>query len=80
MPWPPRSPDLTHCDFFLWGFIKNTVYAELRPRDIPELKERIRHAFRLVTVEMRQKTVLAYRERLERVIENAGAHTEVHSR
>ena len=21
LPWPPRSPDLTPCDFFLWGFV-----------------------------------------------------------
>lgn len=21
--WPPRSPDLTHLDFFLWGYLKN---------------------------------------------------------
>ena len=21
-PWPPHSPDLTPCDFFLWGYIK----------------------------------------------------------
>ena len=20
--WPPRSPDLTPCDFFLWGYLK----------------------------------------------------------
>jgi hypothetical protein len=20
--WPPRSPDLTPCDFFLWGYVK----------------------------------------------------------
>lgn len=20
--WPPRSPDLTPCDFFLWGYTK----------------------------------------------------------
>lgn len=24
--WPPRSPDLTPCDFFLWGHLKNLVY------------------------------------------------------
>lgn len=24
--WPPRSPDLTPMDFFLWGYIKNEVY------------------------------------------------------
>jgi hypothetical protein len=22
MMWPPRSPDLTPCDFFLWGYVK----------------------------------------------------------
>ena len=22
--WPPRSPDLTPCDFFLWGYLRNT--------------------------------------------------------
>lgn len=21
--WPARSPDLNHCDFFLWGWVKN---------------------------------------------------------
>ena len=24
--WPPRSPDLTPCDFFLWGHVKNQVF------------------------------------------------------
>jgi hypothetical protein len=24
--WHPRSPDLTTCDFFLWGHLKSTVY------------------------------------------------------
>ena len=24
--WPPRSPDLTPLDFFVWGFIKDVVY------------------------------------------------------
>ena len=26
-PWPPRSPDMTPCDFCVWGFFKNRVYA-----------------------------------------------------
>jgi hypothetical protein len=26
--WPPRSPDLTTLDFYLWGYIKQTVYSE----------------------------------------------------
>ena len=26
LSWPPRSPDLTPADFFLWGFLKSKVY------------------------------------------------------
>ncbi len=26
--WPTRSPDLSPCDFFLWGYLKNIVYQE----------------------------------------------------
>ena len=25
--WPPRSPDLNMCDFFLWGHLKSLVYS-----------------------------------------------------
>jgi len=27
MRWPPRSPDLTQCDFFFWKFVKETVFV-----------------------------------------------------
>ncbi|GBM20352.1 hypothetical protein AVEN_195900-1 [Araneus ventricosus] len=27
LPWPLRSPDLTPCDFFLWGHVKDKVYV-----------------------------------------------------
>ena len=26
VPWPPRSPDLTPLDFFIWGPMKSLVY------------------------------------------------------
>ena len=78
MPWPPRSPDLTPCDFFMWGFVKSRVYGA-RPKTIAELKKRIKDAFTEITVDMRQKTVLAYRERLEQLIETDGGHVEVHN-
>lgn len=37
IPWPPRSPDLSSCDYFLWGFLKERVYAH-KPRTIEDLK------------------------------------------
>ena len=39
--WPARSPDLTPCDFFLWGKLKAKVYAH-RPGTTEQLKEAIR--------------------------------------
>ncbi|PNF14455.1 hypothetical protein B7P43_G01713 [Cryptotermes secundus] len=27
LPWPPCSPDLTLCDLFLWGFVKDSLYV-----------------------------------------------------
>ena len=41
--WPPRSCDLTPCDFFLWGHVKDKVYAN-SPASIQDLKDRIREA------------------------------------
>lgn len=43
--WPPRSPDLTAPDFFLWGFLKERVYVN-KPRNIQALKENIRAEIR----------------------------------
>ncbi|CAI6373586.1 unnamed protein product [Macrosiphum euphorbiae] len=38
--WPPRSCDLTPCDFFLWGYIKSLVYANKR-RTLLDLKQEV---------------------------------------
>jgi len=35
--WPPRWPDLSSCDYFLWGFLKEGVYAH-KPRTLEDLK------------------------------------------
>ena len=39
--WPPRSPALTLCDFFLWGYLKAKVYEQC-PLTLEGLKEAIR--------------------------------------
>ncbi|UYV85194.1 hypothetical protein LAZ67_X004905, partial [Cordylochernes scorpioides] len=39
--WPSRSPDLTPCDFWLWGYIKSRVYR-CRPTTLAMLKASIR--------------------------------------
>ncbi len=41
--WPPRSPDLTALDFFLWGALKGQVYSN-NPQTIVQLEQNIRDA------------------------------------
>ena len=38
--WPPRSPDLNPCDFYLWGYLKSVVYNPL-PKKLDDLKANI---------------------------------------
>jgi hypothetical protein len=38
--WPPRSPDLNPCDYYLWGTLKDRVYVN-NPHSLQELKENI---------------------------------------
>jgi hypothetical protein len=53
--WPPRSPDLIALDFFffLWGYVKNTVY-QVKINDLQHLKAPIRDAVATVTPNMLQ--------------------------
>ena len=37
---PPAPPDLTPCDYFLWGCLKTKVFVT-KPRTIADLKQRI---------------------------------------
>jgi hypothetical protein len=39
--WPPRSPDLSAPDYFLWGYLKERVYVN-KPPTLEQLKENIR--------------------------------------
>ena len=40
-PWPAQSPDLTPCDYFLWGYVKDKVFVPPQPVSISDLKNRI---------------------------------------
>ena len=73
---PPRSPDATPCDFFLWGYVKDQVYVPPLPASTPELKVRIRTAIETVTTDMLQTVwnELDYRVDVCRITK--GAHIE----
>jgi len=73
---PPRSPDETSCDFFLWGYVKDQVYVLPLPASIPELKVRIRTAIETITADMPQTVwnEIDYRVDVCRITK--GAHIE----
>lgn len=73
VPWPPRSPDLSTCDFFLWGFLKSRVY-ESKPRTLEELKTSIRQTIDKIQPEMLERVETNFRERLEICIRKNGHH------
>ena len=77
--WPPRSPDLTPCDFFLWGYLKNKVFSS-PPHDIGMLRQRIiaefnalRHNPMFVAHAVRHM-----QKRTTLCIERNGGHVEGH--
>lgn len=43
--WPPRSPDLTVLDFFLWGYLQNKIYT-VQYQTMADLREATERAFR----------------------------------
>jgi len=73
--WPPRSPDLTPLDFFLWGYLKDKVY-EQQSKSLIDLKERITAACRTVTTTMLKSVIDSIIQRYEKCLENDGGHFE----
>jgi hypothetical protein len=71
--WPPCSPDLNPCDYFLWGYLKDKVFSSA-PRTLPELKERIKESCARVTRGMLTRIVENFVLCLQVVREFQGAH------
>jgi len=75
--WPPHSPDFNPCDFFLWGFMKQQVYAnEINNRD--ELLMKINNVADIIrqTPNLLEKTWDSLHRRTEKCIEVNGGHIE----
>ena len=75
--WPPRSPDITPCDFFLWGYMKQKVY-QTPPNDIFELRGRIINQFNELrnNQDMVIRAVRTMEKRVRVCIEREGGHVE----
>ena len=76
LEWPARSPDLTLCDFFLWGYVKELVYKE-HPQTIEQLQHRITEAMAFVPQKLCQEVCQAnFLKRVHLCLREEGAHIE----
>lgn len=71
LEWPARSPDLTPPDFFLWGYLKDKVYAH-RMETLEDLKDAITEEFQAVPNVFCQKACENVSLRLQACIDNDG--------
>lgn len=76
--WPPRSPDLTPLDFFLWSYVKAEVY-KVRINTREQLIQRINDAFGTVKENIHNINLIAgVRRRYHLCILHHGSHFENH--
>ncbi|CAK9805022.1 hypothetical protein ANTQUA_LOCUS4336 [Anthophora quadrimaculata] len=73
--WPPRSPDLTPMDYFLWGHLKEVVYCE--QLTTPEnMKDRIITACAAINPATLEKVRESLILRFKKCIDVEGHHFE----
>ena len=73
--WPPRSPDLSPADYYLWGALKGRVYKR-HPTSIEQLKAYISEEIANIQVSELAAAVNNLPRRLEAVVEEKGGHFE----
>ncbi|GBN77201.1 hypothetical protein AVEN_220545-1 [Araneus ventricosus] len=73
--WPPRLPDLNPLDFFLWGYIKQRVYAT-PPPTLQEHRNRIMDACASVSPAMLHNVQREVQSRVQMCIVAEGHHFE----
>lgn len=73
--YPPRSPDLTVLDYYLWGRIKQIVY-QTRPTTKADMEQRITQAIQNLTSEEILRATDAFKKRVRICIREHGTHIE----
>ena len=76
VPWPPRSPDLSPLDFYLWGTLKARVFHSYQANNLEDLKQRIIEEINELSVDELCRSVENLQKRCEMVIANDGGSIE----
>jgi hypothetical protein len=75
-PRPPRSPDFTPCDLFLWSFIKDHVFVPPLPATLIDLCTCITAAITVIDHDMLQRVWQDLDYHLDVCRVTGGAHIE----
>ena len=77
IPWPARSPDLTPLDYFLWGYLKQLVYA-VTVNNVEELRQRIEEGCQTIRNQpgIFERVRSSFWRRCTTCIEMEGGHIE----
>ena len=73
--WAPHSPDLNPLNFYLWGFLKDSVY-ENHPTTIAELKQAITSKIRKIKKAECVKVMNNFARRIKERLKQNGCHLE----
>uniref|UniRef100_V5G8C7 Transposase n=1 Tax=Anoplophora glabripennis TaxID=217634 RepID=V5G8C7_ANOGL len=73
--WSARSPDLTPCDFFLWGYVKDIVYST-PPTTADDMRLRISDAFQQIQHRMLVNVQTSHIQRLQLCLNQNGRNFE----
>src|SRR6266480_2859025 len=73
--WPPRSPDLSPLDYYLWGTLKSRVYVN-HPVTTCQLKKNIAHEMKKISKEDLCSVFSNFLKRLDKCLDMNGGHFE----
>ena len=77
LTWPPYSPDLNPCDYFLWGCLKDKIFRS-KPASLNDLKTQIQKEVAEIgkDAELLGKVFDNFELRLRHLVAASGAHFE----
>ena len=73
--WPPRSPDMTPSDFFLFEHLKQQVFQN-HPHTLDKLRDSITNAIGSITIETLNNVFRNMRRRVQLCLDHQVGHFE----
>lgn len=73
--WPPYSPDLNPCDYFLWGYLKDRI-CRTAPTTLDDLKIAITQEVTAIGADTLKHVIQNFQKRVYNLVVSNGKHFE----